>query len=126
LPIETNIDKDKGLRNHKVTGKINLTDLVTALKELYESPQFDSDMDVLWDLRNADLTSFTFQEIEQLKDYVTRHWGTKGKSRAAMLVSRDLDYGLSRMYEMLSSGKSDSQIQAFHDLGDAMQWLDNN
>ncbi len=87
MPIETNIDKDKRLRTHKVSGKINLPDLVASLKELYKSPQFDSEMDVLWDLRDADLTSFTFHEIEQLRDYVTRHWGPKGKSRAAVSIS---------------------------------------
>lgn len=123
MPIETYIDRDKRLRTHKVSGKLDLTKLVSVLKELYESNNFDYEMDVMWDLRDADLASFTFDKIEQLRDYVTGHWGTKGKSRAALLVNSDLDYGLSRMYEMLSNGKTKSKIRAFRNLDDAMKWL---
>ena len=123
MQITTNIDKEKSLRTHTIVGQFTIDELTEALKEVYKNPQYDSEMNVLWDIRDADASSFTMQDITKLSNIVSRQWGTKGESRAAIVVSRDLEYGLSRMYDMLSANQIKSQIKAFRDINEAFEWL---
>ena len=52
MEITTNIDKEAGLRTHKVTGIVSKNDLLAKLDEIYSTPGLDPDMNVLWDLKN--------------------------------------------------------------------------
>ncbi len=97
MEISTLIDKERNVRSHKVKGLISVRDLKEKLLAFYMSPDYDPDMNALWDLREADFSSVTSAEVESLMEMVKEHWGQGGKSKAALIVSKDLDYGLSRM-----------------------------
>jgi len=123
MTITTHIDKEANLRHHKVTGPLTKDELIEKLKEVYSEPDFDPDMNTLWDLREADLSSFFSPDIQEVRDFVSEHWGTGGKSRSALVVSRDLNYGLSRMYEAFLKGKTSSEVAVFRDYDDAVKWI---
>jgi hypothetical protein len=78
MEITTNIDKETALRTHKVTGTLSLDDLMAKLGEIYSIPDFQPDMNVLWDLRSADLASFSSSDIQKVRDFVGYKWGTGG------------------------------------------------
>lgn len=121
--ITTHIDKKFNLRIHQVTVSTTLDDIVSTLKGLYSEPDFNSEMNVLWDLRGADLASFLTSNIQKLRDFVSAHWGTEGKSRAALIVSRDLEFGLSRMYEFFIESKTSNKVRVFRDYDEALEWV---
>ncbi|MBW2192582.1 MAG: hypothetical protein JRF27_02220 [Deltaproteobacteria bacterium] len=123
MEITTNIDKEAGLRTHKVTGTLSIDDLMAKLGEIYSIPDFQPDMNVLWDLRSADLASFSTSDIQKVRDFVGYKWGTGGSSRAALVVSRDIDFGLSRMYEISLESITTSLLQVFRDFDEALTWL---
>ena len=123
MEITTNIDKEAGLRTHKVTGIVSKNDLLAKLDDIYSIPDFQTEMNVLWDLRNADLASFSSDDIHKIRDVVGYNWGTGGTSRAALVVSRDIDFGLSRMYEMSLESITTSKLQVFRDIDEALTWL---
>jgi hypothetical protein len=124
MTIEVEIDKKANLRKHKVTGILTLDALQNKLREIYEEPDYNPDMDVLWDLREADLSSFEADDVDKLSDMVSKFWGTEGKSRAALVVSKDLDYGLSRMYEMLLENRISSIVRIFREIDAALEWIE--
>jgi len=123
MPILLTVDTEAGLRTHTVSGKLSLEELRKTLSEVYNSKDFDPDMNVIWDLVDADTSSFTTQDIETLIRFVSDKWGTAGTSRAALVVSKDVTFGQSRMYEMLSHRKTKSSIMVFRNKDEALNWI---
>ena len=123
MGITTQIDGERNLRIHKVTGALTFDELIGTLKEVYSEPDFDPDMNSLWDVREADLSSFETPDIHNLRNFVGKHWGTGGRSKAAIVVLGDLDFGISRMYEFYLQAKSSSEVQVFRDYDEALSWV---
>lgn len=123
MAISTTIDLETGIRMHTVTGQPQRNELFDMLRNLYSRPDFDPNRDVLWDMREADLTAFSTEDIQAIRDLAGRHWGAGGASRAALVVSTDVDFGLTRMYEMLMSASSTNEVRVFRDIDEAREWL---
>ncbi len=123
MAVTMKIDPITGLRMHKVTGRLQLEELRTALTDVYEAEDFDPDKDVVWDLRDADLTAFSTDDIKSVSGLVKQNWGTSSSSRAALVVSRDVDFGLARMYEQLLDNGSTGEVTVFRDYDEAIAWL---
>jgi len=122
MPITTRIDPKTGLRRHKVDGTFTLGVIRTVLQAIYSRPDFRADADVLWDFRDA-TPDFSADEVQQLADYVAKHWGPEGKSKAAFVVTSDLQFGMTRMYEMLLNSQSKNSLMVFRKIEDAERWL---
>jgi hypothetical protein len=123
MAITMNIDPITGLRIHKVTGRLQFEELREALTAVYDADDFDPDKDVMWDLRDADLTAFSTDDIKSVSGLVKQNWGTSSSSRAALVVSRDVDFGLARMYEQLLDNGSTGDVTVFRDYDEAIAWL---
>jgi hypothetical protein len=123
MEITTRIDEKTKLRTHKVTGRFAIADMLTRLKEIYSSPAFEPDTNVLWDFRDASIESVTSAEIDELTRFVAVHWATAGKSKAALVVSGDFEFGLSRMYEIFLESKTSNDVMVFRDIQKAMAWV---
>jgi hypothetical protein len=123
MEISTQIDKARNHRSHKVNGSISVDEIKKMLATFYQSSEYDPDMDVLWDLRDADFSSVRSEDVASLTGMVEKFWGQGGKAKAALIVSGDLDFGLSRMYEMLLTGSSPEKVMVFRDYDEAKNWL---
>jgi len=123
MNISTELIKESNLRIHIVKEELNKNLLIEKLNDIYENPELEPDMNVLWDIREADVFSFFSADVQAIRDFVSKHWGTGGKSKAALVVVRDVDFGLARMYQILSESKTSSPIQVFRDYDEAFQWV---
>jgi hypothetical protein len=123
MKISTHIDKNNKIRSHKVEGELTLDGVKEQLNKIYSSTDFESDMNVIWDLREAGFSSMDASGVRSVMEYVSRNWGESGKSKGALVVSRDLDFGLSRMYEMLMESVSTNEIRVFKDIDEAKIWI---
>ena len=75
------------------------------------------------DFREADLSSFQSPDIQMIRDFVSKHWGTGGNCKAALVVSGDLGFGLSRMYEFFIEDKTTNDVKVFRQIEEAMEWI---
>ena len=123
MAITTHIDADAGLRHHKVTGELSVTELRHALEELYAKSAFSAEHNVVWDIREADVSAFTAQDINDVAMFVAEHWGGENTPRAAMVVASDFDFGLARMYEASVSDEKYRSVQVFRDMTEAVAWI---
>jgi len=123
MAIKTDLLKAENLRIHTVTGSLSLEKLITALKNIYASDKVGTDINALWDIREADVSSFSHQDIVRVRDLVKKHWGVGGASRAAIVVTDLLDYGLSRMYGLLMESYTSSEVKVFKTKKEALEWL---
>ena len=124
MEISTEINKKKNIRSHIVIGVIDISELTEYLKEIYNSSDFDLEMNVFWDLQEADFSCISTENVSSFMGYVSKQWGTGGKSKAALVVSRDLAYGMSRMYQTLMDGATSSEIAVFRDKDKAKEWIE--
>lgn len=80
----------------------------------------------MWDFRGCTpIETFSYKEINSIVNYIetstTIHWSPK----VAILVDGDLQYGLSRMFQIMTSDKP-SCIEVFKEEDEALQWLKND
>jgi len=126
MEISTEIDKQKNIRWHVVTGLIDVREVAEYLKGLYASSGSNSEMNVFWDLQGADFSAVSSEDIRSLMAYVGKIWGQGGRSKAALVVSNDLDFGLSRMYQIMMEGATSSTIEVFKDITAARRWIESD
>jgi hypothetical protein len=124
VEISIQIDNRKNIRWHVVKGVIDVRDLAEYLKGIYASSDTNSEMNSFWDLQNADFSSVTSDDVRVFMGYVGNIWGKGGNSKAALVVSNDLDFGLSRMFQIMMEGATSSAIEVFKDIDAAKQWIE--
>ena len=77
----------------------------------------------LWDFRGCLAPEeFGYSEMEQIIHYIDVHIGSKWNPRIAILVEAEVQFGLSRMFQMLVEGFP-TEVAIFYDPAEAEQWI---
>ncbi len=124
MPIETTIDSKTGLRTHVASGTLTPDELETELKNAYRRPDYRSEGNSLCDLREAGAEGFSGAEIRHVVGTVLKHRGAPPGVRTAIVVGRDLAFGLSRVFAQQLEAQSHSDVAVFRDMDEAMAWLE--
>lgn len=103
MPITTHRDSVRGLRYHVVTQTLRLDEFRETLQAVLDLAGLEPEMDELWDLRDLrpDHPVLGVEELKALVYSCGRLWARTTKARAAIVVSRTIDYGMARMGEIL-------------------------
>ena len=125
MHVETHMDSGKAIRTHKVTGLVNLKDFSNLLTAVYNSAEFDANLHSLWDVREADFSTVTPQEIRALAELVRVNWAEKRQNKAAIVVSGLSDFGISRMYEQVLGPAALGKVMVFRNIKTARDWIEN-
>ena len=122
MSITTSVYNDKQLTTHTVIGEISFEEEMTTLRQFWVG---QSTMNVLWDFRKGSMAQFSFIEIDRVADYVTFQAEKRAGGKTATVVSRDSEYGLSRLIDTLRDmRKVPLQLKIFRSIEKANQWLD--
>ena len=103
MPIKTVVDTERGITVHIASGDLTYDEITEALTSFYENTEMPDK--VIWDGRNATLKNFSSSELEAIAMYPMRFNKEKAKIKGGMraiVAPTDLDYGLSRMIEIVS------------------------
>jgi hypothetical protein len=120
--ICTQIDGTAGLVTHTGTGDLTLEEMVAAFEERLHHPGFRPGMKILWDCREASFATLSNDQIQRLIEHNGRLQNARGGGMSAIVVSRDLDYGIGRVFQAYADGLPwDTMV--FRDLESAMAWL---
>ncbi len=124
MQVVTVFDPEHGVRTHQVTGVINMPAFQGILKGLYTSKQFHTDMHALWDVRLADFSCITPEDVRDLMHVVVNNWGgPAGACRCAILVASMAEFGVARTYMSQFGRAAPCAIRIFLELNEARQWL---
>ncbi len=115
------IDEDKHIAYIKLSGQLRRRTILDAFDATVSDKKYQGGMGRLWDFRDADLTSLESETIVKMAQYSTRFPAGINDVKVAFVVSRDVEYGLSRMFEMSSGGKT--PIRVFRTMDDAEKWM---
>ena len=117
MSVILDIDKAAGRITATVHGRMAFEDLRTTLNHLVGHHDFDSHMDRLWDLREAQ----PFILTDKIKANVRAVRELLGGPRAAVIAPEN-DTGLQPLYPLFVESKS----QVFRTPEAALEWLERN
>ena len=79
-------------------------------------------MNVIWDLRDADTSKIYKEDVIRIARFFETYIKNGANYKAALVVSRDLEYGLSRMYQVAVADLP-AEIGIFRSLEEAKKWV---
>ena len=95
--IRTEYDHANRIRLHEIQGHPDPAGVREALETIFASPEFAQDMGTLWDIRQASTDLFSSQDLQSLAGWLDSHPSGSGRRKVALVVSRDVDFGVGRM-----------------------------
>jgi hypothetical protein len=105
-----------------ICGELVASELMDTAARLYDNPQFHSGMSTVLDLRGA-IPAVTAHNVRMIVSFMSKNLGRRGKGRCAIVVSREVDYGMARMAQAYLD-EVGVELAVFRDLADAEHWLD--
>ncbi len=121
MPVAVTFDADSGIWVFELSGVVTPAEIRAAYDRMRRTPDFDPRAPRLWDARQT--TSSQHYGSADLR-HISRETGSDVPHRVAIVVARDVDFGLARMYEAFA--EADQQLAetfVFRDLGEALAWL---
>jgi hypothetical protein len=123
MSISYEIFKDTRLIIVTSSGPADVNEIIDMLARARSDPDFDITFDVLWDASER-TAPFTSEDMRTIADYVRKHLLQGDKpSKRAFVVSKDVDFGMVRLYENYRTFKSTVDIEVFKNRGEALKWL---
>ncbi len=121
MPVIVRIDGDREVVWVGGTGEVTAADLAREAVGLLENPDYAPHMNALWDLRGMTLTG-GIEALRALAELVSTPGVIQEKSRVALLVGPDRDYGLARLYQTRTEA-SPVEYRVFRDADEARGWI---
>src|SRR5580704_9792301 len=113
------IEKERSLVMSTGAAVLTLADLLAHQEKLLADPDFSPDFSQLWDLTHVTQVELTSKDVHRLAQRSI----FSPDSRRAILASRDLVFGLARMFEIYRDILGENGIRVFRNLDDALEWV---
>jgi hypothetical protein len=126
MPVTSEIDNEKNVIVRKVVGELTMQDIKDALAAAPQLAGVHPGMGAVWDYSEGTIENFDNKELTELVKFI-KQWsqGRDGVDyRVAVFAPRDIDFGLSRMYQALIEINSvPFEFSVFRKLDQAIRWV---
>jgi hypothetical protein len=120
MPFNYSIHLDQNLIRQTLWGTVTATELRDLAAAMWADPDYRKKLDILADLRDAQIQI----PYDQMVEYTQFLSGQSDIGRQAIVVGRQLEFGMARMYEQLTEhGVARKDLRVFFSLEDAERWL---
>ena len=123
MPIRTIIDRTKGLIQTTASGRVTGVDLADYYKRLRAHPDFRRDLNEIFDATRVETIDLTADDVRRLSSATEQYTSLGVPVKVAIVAPGDLEFGLSRMYEMLQVN-SINVLKVFRERALAERWID--
>jgi hypothetical protein len=124
MQIETTINHKSKIRIHTLSGAFEFDVLFSTLEDIYMDPEFDPELNSIWDMTAlAGLQLITPEELKKLVAYVSKERSQYGALKTALVVSKKIDFGIARVYELSMKSDSNNEVMVFKDRAKAEEWI---
>ena len=103
-------------------GRVNILELREIFFETVRHTDWQAGYSMLCDYRKIEKFAVTSQDMDDLTEWQRSIDTLIGNGKCAVVATRDFVFGMSRMWELLSTDRS-QQIKVFRKVNDAITWL---
>jgi hypothetical protein len=115
------IIKDENLVIVTTRNEIDINETIQSLKQMFDDPDYSPEYDLLWDA--TDIANVPdYEEMQKLVQHFRFYQGNRSPKRA-IVVSRRVNYALTRVFHTITSISSRARIGLFEDRAEALRWL---
>ena len=119
--IETIVDSQADLSVFTVNGELAADEIIERVEEYYTRHPTKL---VLWIMGDVDLSAITKEGIERIIQIAKKNTGKRKEGKTAIVGSKDIEYGLARMYEAYTGFENlPYEYKTFKDVDEAKEWL---
>jgi len=122
MTVTTVVDKKALVVIRTVTGEITFEEIRSSYESVCSHSDFQENMNSIWDLRDADASKFDSQEVIKIARYFETQTKNRTRYKVAVIVSRNLEYGLSKKYQVAAADLP-AKIGIFSTLEEAKKWV---
>lgn len=109
-----------------VTGKLTVADIKQAFADSLSHPDFKTNMHVIWNLNQADVSNVSANQLIEVVEYIRSNSDVRGADYKIILVAPvDLSFGLSRMFEGYGNNLPES-IHVLKNMDEAYRWIEDS
>jgi len=119
--MDLRIDEEKNIAYIKLSGLLSKKIILSAFDLTVSDRRYKNGMGRLWDFRDADLSSLEAETITEMAQYSLRFPPGINDVKVAFATDRDVEYGLTRMFEIASEAMT--PIQVFRTMDEAEKWM---
>ena len=106
------------------SGSVTDSEMVAAYRAAYADHRWAPGFNEVTDMRTADVRSISADGLRRVRAVVAESLaGFTGSFKTAVLAPSDLQFGVSRMYEMMAA-ESPEAVRVFRDVDEAAAWLE--
>ena len=120
--VNTFVDKKASAMIRTVTGEITFEEIKSSYEASLTHPDFQRDMHSIWDVRDADASKFDSQDVIRIARYFETQIKNRADFKAGVVVSRDLEYDLSKVYQVAAADLP-PKIGIFRSFEEAKKWV---
>lgn len=114
---------DKDYLLVEITGGADVETLKGLVKNVLEHPAWHKTIPALVDLRGFSASSLSSDDIFTLADLFKSINTVLGSGNTALVVSKEIDFGLARMWQMMTEEHVKMEIDVFMSIDEAKEWL---
>ncbi|BHH81919.1 hypothetical protein [Desulforhopalus sp. 52FAK] len=124
MPIKLEYLRDLNILIATVESPATMEMFKQTINEIISSIEYPPDVSTIWDLRKLDFDSIDSNFVKGVIAIRKDIDISRGNVKIAYVVSSDLSFGMTRMYQIFSEIEGLAQsIQIFRNLDDAKKWL---
>ena len=123
VTINFRIDQDQNLVLAEIEGVCDFEERKEFLDRVVADPRYRKGLNIIYDKRRCE-TVLSAEKNRQLVSYAGRHKDFLEGAKLAVVVPREVFYGMARMQNMLSGGPG-LEVMPFHEYQDALDWLED-
>ncbi len=125
MPLTTHeitIDRAAGFARIRVRGVLDLPSNVAGIQEMMKHPDFHRDIPVLHDLREADLSQLSIDEMERWYDANRARVASRGTAWQAIVVPAGRAHTLVELYKRMGT-TGNMTVEVFTEIEPAEAWI---
>ena len=120
MPFKYSIHPGQNLIRQTLWGTVTAGELQDLATAMWEDPQYRKKLDILADLRQARV-DIPFDEMMAYTRFLS---GNSHIGKQAIVVGRQLEFGMARMYEQLTEySVLRTELKVFFDMDAAERWI---
>ncbi len=123
--MDIQIDSELEIASIDVGEVSEISEFKTTIEALLAHPDFVDGMDAIIDYRRCDFSSLSTEDLKSIAHFLVPHLPRLPK-RISLVVERDLEYGVARMYGVYAEEIAPRERRIFRNIEAAREWFLSN